>query len=146
MVLRVDIPVFSVYTYLAINVSKDEMFDYFEKEFDQIPFGRVVENFKYKEIAGKNATMLELNEFNTYIVWFPNFDGEDPECLGNLAHELNHVSICSLNNKGIPISYKNQESICYSLGYLFCEYVKLLNNETMEDKTEVDGGDGHKDK
>lgn len=54
-------------------------------------------------------------------------DMHDHRFIQCLSHELNHASMCLLNNVGIKFDYENQEVLCYLQDYLMSKVFKKIN-------------------
>lgn len=50
------------------------------------------------------------------IIWLPRFP-RTPHDYELLAHEVGHAVIFMLEERGVPIDHKNDETFCYALGH-----------------------------
>jgi len=79
---------------------------------------------------GLKASM-EASEAMAGVLMYPDGSGAfyialESITLGNLLHECIHGAFFILENAGVEISFKNQESITYLSQYLFEEAVSKL--------------------
>src|SRR5688572_30308118 len=94
-----------------------------KREIKNTVFGEYEEDIEYKAGGGKYLHKDGVDG----IVWVDS-NVEYPELIGNIAHEVLHAIIYSLDDRGMELMPNNHEFYTYLMGYVMAKVVEGLEN------------------
>ncbi len=83
-------------------------------------------DFSMYNDADGSAAKLKGNNTEYRFLWIDNFKKNDPCSHGILAHEISHLAIQILEDKGLSVRHENEEAIAYLIDRLTRHFYKTI--------------------
>lgn len=106
------VPIYNTTVRIVIG-NAEETEGYLQKLFDEYLASKIMEDLNLPDCDGKVADL----EDNSHLLWLPNTPITLQEN-GTLAHEIFHLAVSILINRGIPLNEDTEETVAYLIGYL----------------------------
>lgn len=102
-----------------------------------IKAARIFESFVQEDSQGVFTPDLE----GFPLLWIREGIRDESEFISTLSHEIVHLVMTLLRDRGVPISLENQETFAYLVGFYTKECLKQLkeSDDDRPESTELEG-------